>query len=224
MKFLIAEDEIELQQAIVNYLKRDAHVCEVAADYWEASEKLEIYDYDIVILDINLVTGSGLDLLKKLKEQKKNAGVIIISANSSLDDKLKGLDLGADDYLTKPFHLAELNSRIKAVLRRGKFGGSDSITFNEIRLDNLSRTAYVSEKSIALTRKEYDLLLFFITNQNRVLSKSIIAEHLWGDDSDMLDTFDFIYVHVNNLRRKLTAAGAKYIQTAYGTGYRFMED
>jgi DNA-binding response OmpR family regulator len=224
MKFLIAEDEIELQQAIVNYLKRDAHVCEVASDYREASEKLEIYDYDIVILDINLVTGSGLDLLKKLKEQKKNAGVIIISANSSLDDKLKGLDLGADDYLTKPFHLAELNSRIKAVLRRGKFGGSDSITFNEIKLDNLSRTAYVSDKSIALTRKEYDLLLFFITNQGRVLSKNIIAEHLWGDDSDMLDSFDFVYVHVNNLRKKLTKVGAKYLQTAYGTGYKFMED
>jgi len=150
--------------------------------------------------------------------------VIIISANSSLDDKLKGLDLGADDYLTKPFHLAELNSRIKAVLRRGKFGGSDSITFNEIKLDNLSRTAYVSDKSIALTRKEYDLLLFFITNQGRVLSKNIIAEHLWGDDSDMLDSFDFVYVHVNNLRKKLTKVGAKYLQTAYGTGYKFMED
>jgi len=224
MKFLIAEDEIDLQQAIANYLLREAHVCEVASDYLEASEKLEIYDYDIVILDINLVSGSGLDLLKKLKKQKKKAGVIIISANSSLDDKLQGLDLGADDYLTKPFHLAELNSRIKAILRRGKFGGNDSITFNEIRLDTLSRTAYVNEKVIALTRREYDLLLFFITNQNRVLSKSIIAEHLWGDDSDMLDTFDFIYVHVNNLRKKLTVAGAKYIQTAYGTGYKFMND
>jgi len=224
MKFLIVEDEIELQLSIANYLKRDAHVCELASDYLEASQKLEIYEYDIVILDLNLVNGSGLDLLKVLKKKEKKAGVIIISANSSLDDKLEGLDLGADDYLTKPFHLAELNSRIKAILRRGKYGGNDSITFNEIRLDTLSRTAYVNGKSIALTRKEYDLLLFFITNQSRILSKNIIAEHLWGDDSDMLDSFDFVYVHVNNLRKKLTKVGAKYLQTAYGTGYRFMED
>jgi len=224
MKYLIAEDELELQKSIVTYLSREANVCETASDYIEASEKLELYEYDIVILDINLVTGSGLDLLKKIKEQKKKCGVIIISANSSLDDKLKGLDLGADDYITKPFHLAELNSRIKAVLRRGQFGGSDSITFKEIRLDTLARSAYVNDESIALTRKEYDLLLFFITNQGRIISKAIIAEHLWGDDSDLLDNFDFIYVHINNLRKKLTKAGAKYIQTAYGSGYKFMSE
>ncbi len=148
--------------------------------------------------------------------------MIIISANNSLENKLEGLDLGADDYLTKPFHLAELNSRIKAVLRRGKFDGEDVLVFQEIRLDTNSRTAFLNEKPITLTRKEYDLLLFFITNQGRVLSKSIIAEHLWGDDSDMLDSFDFIYVHINNLRKKLTAEGAKYIQTAYGSGYKFI--
>jgi DNA-binding response OmpR family regulator len=224
MKYLIAEDEQELQQSIKNYLSHDANVCETASDYWEASEKLELYEYDIVILDINLVTGSGLDLLKKLKQQKKKCGVIIISANSSLDDKLQGLDLGADDYITKPFHLAELNSRIKAVLRRGQFGGNDSITFQEIQIDTLARSAYVNNKPITLTRKEYDLLLFFITNQGRVLSKAIIAEHLWGDDSDLLDNFDFIYVHINNLRKKLTTEGAKYIQTTYGSGYKFIAD
>ena len=224
MKYLIAEDEIELQQSIAKYLGNDANVCETASDYQEASEKLELYEYDIVILDINLVTGSGLDLLKKLKQQHKKCGVIIISANNSLENKLEGLDLGADDYITKPFHLAELNSRIKAVLRRGQFGGEDSIVFNEIRLDTLARSAYVNEKPITLTRKEYDLLLFFITNQGRVLSKAIIAEHLWGDDSDLLDNFDFIYVHINNLRKKLTFEGAKYIQTAYGSGYKFIAD
>jgi len=224
MKYLIAEDERELQQSIKNYLSRDANVCETASDYWEASDKLELYEYDIVILDINLVTGSGLDLLKKLKKQKKKCGVIIISANSSLDDKLQGLDLGADDYITKPFHLAELNSRIKAVLRRGQFDGNDSITFQEIQIDTLARSAYINNKPITLTRKEYDLLLFFITNQGRVLSKAIIAEHLWGDDSDLLDNFDFIYVHINNLRKKLTTEGAKYIQTTYGSGYKFIAD
>ncbi|MEH6407533.1 MAG: response regulator transcription factor [Leeuwenhoekiella sp.] len=224
MKILIAEDERELQQSIATYLQRDGNVCEVASDYNDAAYKLDIYDYDLVILDVNLVTGSGIDLLKALKKAKSEAGVIIISANNSLDDKLEGLDLGADDYITKPFHLAELNSRIKAVLRRGKFGGDETISFNEIKIDTKSRTAYINDKAMNLTRKEYDLLLFFITNQGRVLSKEIIAEHLWGDSSDLLDSFDFIYVHINNLRKKLTSAGAKYIKTAYGSGYKFIED
>ncbi len=222
MKFLVAEDEYDLQQAIIKYLSQEGNICESASDYIEASEKIDLYEYDIIILDLNLVTGSGLDLLKQLKNNHNRTGVIIISANNSLENKLEGLDLGADDYLTKPFHLAELNSRIKAVLRRGKFDGEDVLVFQEIRLDTNSRTAFLNEKPITLTRKEYDLLLFFITNQGRVLSKSIIAEHLWGDDSDMLDSFDFIYVHINNLRKKLTAEGAKYIQTAYGSGYKFI--
>ncbi len=224
MKFLIAEDETALQQSIVSYLERDANICEVASDYKEASYKVSLYDYDVVILDINLNTGSGLDVLKLLKKEKKNAAVIIISANNSLDDKLEGLDLGADDYITKPFHLAELNSRINAVLRRGKFGGKETITFNEIKIDTRSHTAYVNEKMITLTRKEYDLLLFFVTNQGRVLSKEIIAEHLWGDHSDLVDNFDFIYVHINNLRKKLTEKGSKYIKTVYGTGYKFIAE
>ena len=224
MKYLIAEDETDLQQAIASYLTRDGNICEVASDYYEALDKISIYDYDIIILDINLISGSGLDVLKTLKKDKKKAGVIIISANNSLDDKLLGLDLGADDYITKPFHLAELNARITAVLRRGKFGGDEIMQFHEIKIDTKSRTAYVNDKAIILTRKEYDLLLFFVSNKGRVLSKEIIAEHLWGDDSDLLDNFDFIYVHINNLRKKLTTEGAKYLKTAYGTGYKFVED
>ncbi|WP_422653173.1 response regulator transcription factor [Cellulophaga lytica] len=209
---------------MVTYLQRDGNICEVASDFGEASEKAAIYDYDVIILDINLISGSGLDVLRFLKKEKKRAGVIIISANNSLTDKLEGLDLGADDYITKPFHLAELNSRIKAVLRRGKYGGDEIMEFNEIKIDTKSRTAYIDGKAIALTRKEYDLLVFFISNKGRVLSKEIIAEHLWGDNSDLLDNFDFIYVHINNLRKKLTAEGAKYIKTAYGSGYKFIED
>ncbi|PXX30709.1 response regulator transcription factor [Arenibacter sp. ARW7G5Y1] len=224
MKLLIAEDEISLQQSIISYLETDGNVCESASNYEDAIYKVSLYDYDIVILDINLITGSGLEVLKQLKKEKKKAGVIIISANNSLNDKLEGLDLGADDYLTKPFHLAELNSRIKAVLRRGKFGGDENIVFNEIRVDTGARSAYIQEKPMTLTRKEYDLLLFFITNKNRVLSKEIIAEHLWGDHSDLADNFDFIYVHINNLRKKLTSEGAKYIKTAYGSGYKFTEE
>lgn len=224
MKILIAEDEIELQKSMTIYLEGDGNICETASHYQEALYKVDLYEYDILILDINLISGSGLDVLKELKKQRKDTATIIISANNALNDKLEGLDLGADDYLTKPFHLAELNSRIKAVLRRGKFGGTERIKFNEISIDTRSRTAFIAEKSMSLTRKEYDLLLFFITNKGRVLSKEIIAEHLWGDNSDLVDNYDFIYVHINNLRKKLTDAGAKYIKTAYGSGYKFMED
>jgi len=224
MKYLIAEDEIDLQQSIVTYLQRDGNLCEVASNFDDASEKVALYDYDVIILDINLISGSGLEILKSIKKEKKDVGVIIISANNSLTDKLEGLDLGADDYITKPFHLAELNARINAVLRRGKYGGDELIEFNELKIDTRSRTAYIDGRDIALTKKEYDLLVFFLSNKGRVLSKEIIAEHLWGDNSDLLDNFDFIYVHINNLRKKLTAEGAKYIKTAYGSGYKFIED
>tara|TARA_R110000796_G_scaffold37722_4_gene95406 strand:- start:320528 stop:321199 length:672 start_codon:yes stop_codon:yes gene_type:complete len=223
MKILIAEDELDLQQSIVTYLEKDGHICEVASNFEDANYKVHLHDYDIIILDINLINGSGLDILKILKKEKKKFPVLIISANNSLEDKLEGLDLGADDYLTKPFHLAELNSRIKAILRRGKFGGNATISFNEIKIDTESRTVYINDKIIVLTKKEFDLLLFFITNRGRVLSKEIIAEHLWGDHMDLADNFDFIYVHINNLRKKLTDEGAKYIKTAYGSGYKFME-
>ena len=224
MKILIAEDEKALQQSIVTYLQRDGYICEVASNFDEGLYKIDLYDYDLILLDINLITGSGLDLLKQLKQDKKEAGVIIISANNSLEDKLDGLDLGADDYITKPFHLAELNSRIKAVLRRGKYGGDDMLEYNEIRVNTKSRDVYIHDKNITLTKKEYDLLVFFMTNKNRVLSKEIIAEHLWGDQSDLVDSFDFIYVHINNLRKKMTAEGAKYIKTAYGSGYKFVDE
>ncbi|TLP75712.1 response regulator transcription factor [Maribacter sp. ACAM166] len=223
MKILIVEDEDALLYAIANYLEKDGNVCETASSYEQALYKIDLYEYDLLVLDINLITGSGLDILKLLKKNKKESATIIISANNSLEDKLRGLDLGADDYLTKPFHLAELNSRIKAVLRRGKFGGTERLEFNEISIDTRSRTSYIDEKPMALTRKEYDLLLFFITNKGRVLSKEIIAEHLWGDHSDLANNYDFIYVHINNLRKKMTDAGAKYIKTAYGSGDKFME-
>ncbi len=224
MKFLIAEDEIDLQQAIVTYLQRDGNICEVASDFNEAEEKVSMYDYDVIILDLNLITGSGLDILKNIKKAHKQVGVIIISANNSLTDKLEGLNLGADDYITKPFHLAELNARITAVLRRGKYGGDEIMEFNEIKIDTRARAAFIHDKEMHLTKKEYDLLVFFMSNKGRVISKEIIAEHLWGDDSDLLDSFDFIYVHINNLRKKLTSEGAKYLRTAYGSGYKFTEE
>lgn len=223
MKILIAEDELSLQHSIKTFLEKEGNLCETASDFEEASYRVSLYDYDIILLDLNLVSGNGLDILKTLRKNNRSSGVIIVSANNSLNDKLKGLDLGADDYLTKPFHLAELNSRIKAVLRRGKFGGNDFISFNEIKINTKSKSVSVSGNSMDLTRKEFDLLLFFVTNKGRVLSKEMIAEHLWGDHSDMFDNFDFIYVHINNLRKKLGIA-AKYIKTTYGTGYMFAEN
>ena len=224
MKILIIEDELELLIAINNFLVKENFICELAENYHKADERLSIYEYDIILLDITLPDGNGLLLLETIKKHQKRAGVIIISAKNALDDKLKGLDLGADDYITKPFHLSELNSRIKAVLRRKQYDGSDIITFNEISINTGSKTLSINGKELALTKKEYDLLLFFLINKNRVLTKEAIAEHLWGDNIDMADSFDFIYTHLNNIRKKIKHAGGKdYIKTIYGMGYKLSQ-
>lgn len=221
MKILVIEDEIELLVAISNYLGRENYVSELAESYQKAAHKLSTYEYDIILLDISLPDGNGLDLLKLIRKFQQKSGVIIISAKNSLDDKVHGLDLGADDYMTKPFQLPELNSRIKAVLRRHHFDGASVISFNEISVDTNSRTVTVKEKEIILTPKEYDLLLFFLINRNRVLTRETIAEHLWSDQIEMAGSLDFIYTHLNNLRKKIKiAGGADYIKTIYGTGYK----
>lgn len=224
MKLLIVEDEIELLNATCGYLEKADFVCESAPNFFEAEDKLLSYKYDVVILDINLPDGNGLDLLKFVKEKSPETGVLIVSAKDSLDDRLKGLDLGADDYITKPFHLAELNSRVNSLLRRRKYEGSNNIVYHEIEIDPVAKTAIANEIVLDLTKKEYFLLLYFITNKNRVLTKEAIAEHLWGDNIDMVDNFDFIYTHMRNLRKKLKKSGANdYLQTIYGLGYKFGE-
>ncbi|MCK5676889.1 MAG: response regulator transcription factor [Flavobacteriaceae bacterium] len=224
MKILIVEDELDLLNTTCNYLQKEDFVCESAKTLFEAEDKFISYNYDIVILDINLPDGNGLDLLKKIKELSPQTGVLIISAKDSLDDKLKGLDLGADDYITKPFHLAELNSRVNSLIRRRKFDGNKNIIFNEIEINPDAKSVLVNQKSVELTKKEYYLLLYFITNKNRVLTKEAIAEHLWGDNIDLVDNFDFIYTHMRNLRKKLKKKGATdYLQTIYGLGYKFSD-
>jgi DNA-binding response OmpR family regulator len=224
MKILIIEDELELLIAINNFLVKENFICELAENFRKADERLSIYEYDIILLDITLPDGNGLLLLETIKKHQNRAGVIIISAKNALDDKLNGLDLGADDYITKPFHLSELNSRIKAVLRRKQYDGSDIITFNDISINTGSKTLSINGNELALTKKEYDLLLFFLINKNRVLTKEAIAEHLWGDNIDMADSFDFIYTHLNNIRKKIKHAGGKdYIKTIYGMGYKFSQ-
>ena len=223
MKLLLIEDEVDLRDSLVQYLKTEGYALETASNYIEGEDKVSTYDYDCLIVDIGLPGGSGLDLIKLLKQKDSDAGVIIISAKNSLDDKLVGLDIGADDYLTKPFHLSELNARIKSIIRRRNFKGVNVFEFNEIKIQFDSRAVWVHDTEIILTRKEYDLLLYFITNKTKVLDKEAIAEHLWGDNMSIAaDSFDFIYTHIKNLRKKLVDANSKdYIQTVYGIGYKF---
>ena len=226
MNLLIIEDEIDLLESITEFLVSESFGVETVSTYRMAEEKVELYDYDCVVVDIGLPDGSGLDIIRKLKERNKDAGVIIISAKDSLDDKLIGLDIGADDYLTKPFHLPELNARIKSIIRRRNLQGQNEKVFNEITILFDSRQVLVRGDEIVLTRKEYDLLLYFLMNKDKVLNKEVIAEHLWGDDMSLSsDSFDFIYTHIKNLRKKLIDKGCKdYIRTVYDIGYKFSEE
>ncbi len=223
MKLLLVEDEQFLLEEMDTYLTEQGYRCEKATTYAEGQEKLHLYHYDAIVLDITLPGGNGLSLLELLKKQHKNVGVLILSAKDSLYDKITGLKMGADDYITKPFHLEELNARIFSLLRRRTFDGE-----NEIKLDNLvvnmaTKAVSYKDESIALTKKEYELLLYFIVNKNRVVSKQAIAEHLWGDHYDMAENYDTVYVYTMNLRKKITAhTGIDYIKTVYGMGYKWI--
>lgn len=222
MKILIIEDERELASSIEEYLSEEKYLCELAPTFSEALDKIENYHYDCILLDITLPDGNGLKILEKLTKSNKEEGVIIISAKNSLDDKIKGLQLGADDYLTKPFHLSELTARIYSLIRRKQFNNSKIIKHQELEIDFLAKTVSVNGEAIILTKKEFNLLIYFIGNKNRVLSKSTLAEHLSGDFADMLDNHDFVYAHVKNLKKKLSDAGCEqYIKTVYGTGYKW---
>lgn len=222
MKILIIEDEESLAHPLREYLASEGHVCEWVSTYQAAEEKIGVYDYDCVLVDIMLPGGSGLDLVDLLKKTQSQAGIIIISAKNALDDKILGLELGADDYLTKPFHLSELNARIKSIQRRRQFAGNREIKFGDIRMVPDSKEVWVNDSEIVLTRKEYDLLMYLVANSNRVLSKGAISEHLYGDEIDQANSFDFLYSHMKNLRKKLSEHGCPdYIQTVYGVGYKF---
>jgi DNA-binding response OmpR family regulator len=225
LKILIIEDEQSLRGSIEEYFKGTGNLCETAADYATALEKINLYRYDCILLDITLPDGNGINLLKNLKQNNHSDGILIISAKDSLDDRLLGLDLGADDYLVKPFHLSELRSRITAIVRRKTFNGSGSnlLIINEITIDLTGKEVKIGNEDIKLTPKEYALLLYFIANKGKVVSKNAIAEHLWGDGVDITDDFNFIYAHIKNIRKKLMeASGKDYIRAAYGMGYKFI--
>lgn len=222
MKLLIVEDEKELSKSIVSYLKQENYLCEIAPDYKTALDKTESFDYDCILLDITLPDGNGLNVLKNLKDNNNTDGIIIISAKNSIDDRIAGLNLGADDYLSKPFHLSELSARIAAVIRRRRFDGNKVLVLNELTIDTLAKTITVNGEVVDLTRKEFDLLLYLVSNKNRVISKNAIAEHLSGDEADVFDNFDFIYAHMKNLKKKMVQAGCQdYIKSVYGMGYKF---
>ena len=222
MKLLIIEDEQDLSESIRKYLGSEKYVCETAYDYHSAMGKIQMNEYSCIILDITLPYGSGLDILKELKRLDKADGVLIISAKNSLDDKVTGLNTGADDYLAKPFHLPELAARVAAIIRRKSFGGNNLIIVDKLVLDLHNKVLSFDQQKIILTRKEYELLLYLLSNKNRVVTKEAIVEHLWGDDIDMADSYDFIYSHVKNLRKKLVQAGSPdYIKAVYGMGYKF---
>jgi DNA-binding response OmpR family regulator len=224
VKILIIEDENALLESISSYLLNDSNICEKASTYNEAEDKLSVFNYDVIILDLTLPGGNGLDLIPLVKKLNPRAGLLILSAKNSLDDKITGLDSGADDYLTKPFHLAELNSRIKSLARRRIFEGTNTITFNEIIADIDSGEVYINGKAIELTRREYEILLYFLSNRNKVISMESLAEHVLGDYSIHADNFDFLYGHIKNLRRKIqNNNGNNYLHNIYGLGYKFSE-
>lgn len=222
MKLLLVEDNLQLLEDMREFLTESDFRVETSASLKEAKEKVSLYQYDLLIVDIGLPDGSGLELIKEVKQKKYECGILILTAKDAVEDKVAGLNLGADDYMTKPFHKAELNARIKSILRRNKFNGSDILELYDFKINVPASEVFVNNEKIILTKKEYDLLLYFIHNPNRVITKESIAEYLWGDHADQADNFDFIYNHIKNLRKKITASGGKnYIHAMYGMGYKF---
>lgn len=222
MKLLFVEDEPVLVEEMENYFKSQGFICEQAINFSQAEDKICNHSYDIVVLDITLPDGSGMNLISDIREKNLETGIVILSARNSLSDKLDGLNLGADDYLTKPFYLEELSARINALYRRKTFKGAENIRFDDFKMELASKHLFYRNEQINLTKKEFEMLMYFVVNKNRVLSKASIAEHLWGDHFDQSDNFDTVYVHMKNLRKKLSnKSGKDYIKTVYGMGYKF---
>jgi DNA-binding response OmpR family regulator len=217
MKILIIEDEKDLREVIRQSLEMENFRVECA-------DKIISFDYNCILLDVMLPGGNGLDLLQELKNLDKSDNVIIISAKDSLDDKLKGLNLGADDYLTKPFHIAELTARVKSVLRRKSFQGKNIVEVANLKLDIDARTLAIDDLPLLLNRKEFDILTYMVVNRNRLVNKTSLAEHVWGDHMDDADDYEFIYSQIKNLRKKLKDhSAAVEIQAVYGIGYKLVE-
>lgn len=223
MKLLVVEDEIDLLEVIRQSLEKENYLVETAGSYVLALEKIVSYEYDCILLDIMLPDGTGLDLLAELKQMNKSDNVIIISAKDSLEDKIKGLEMGADDYLVKPFHIAELNARIKSVLRRKSLNGKNTIEHANVKIDLDERQVWIGGEELVLNRKEFDILSYLAVNKNRLVNKTALAEQVWGDYMDGADDYEFIYSQIKNLRKKLKEklAGIE-VQAVYGIGYKLV--
>ena len=225
MKILIVEDDASLREIIQRSLEKERYVVESAADFLSALDKIEVYDYDCILLDIMLPGGSGLEVLQRIKELRKKENIIIISAKDSLEDKVAGLELGADDYLAKPFHLAELTARIRSVLRRKHRDGEAVIELGNVRLFPDIFQVWIDNVQIELSRKEFDIMHYFMNRPRRMVNKQLLAESVWGDHIDQVDNFDFIYAQIKNLRKKLKEAGASVeLKAVYGLGYKLTDE
>jgi len=222
MQILIVEDELPLMESMVSYLEMEGFRCEQATSYHAGLCSLDKHDYICMLIDLNLPDGDGLDLVKMARQNQNSSGIIIISARNALEERVKGLEVGADDYLVKPFHLSELVARVHSVARRTRSMGEEILTFGMIRVMPEERTCFVEDRQIDLTRKEHDLLLYLMSNRNRVITKESIADYLWGEYGGGYGSYDFVYTHLKNLRRKLMDADCPdYIKNMYGVGYKF---
>ena len=223
MKLLVIEDELSLQEIMAVTLRKEGYVVETASSYSAAVDKIGVYSYDCVLLDITLPDGNGLDILENMKKSGNSANVIITSARDSIDDKIRGLELGADDYLAKPFHLAELAARIRSVTRRSRNAGELAYTAGNVALYETSRKLTVAGSEVALLKKEFDILKYFLMRPGHMVDKAVLAEAVWGDHADQSDDFQYVYAQMKNLRRKLTEAGADIeIKSVYGFGYKLI--
>ena len=223
MKILIIEDEPSLREVMQRFLEKERYVVEAVGNLDGARQKIELYRYDCILLDIMLPDGDGLTLLQELRDEHKQESVIIISAKDSIDDKVVGLELGADDYLAKPFHLAELNARIKSLIRRNQHHGENFVAQGNVKLLPDKYEVYVEDKLVELNRKEYDILSYFMARPNLLVDKTVLAESVWGDHIDQVDNYDFIYAQIKNLRKKLKDAGSSVeIKAVYGFGYKMI--
>lgn len=222
---LLVEDEISLLQVMQQYLENEKYQVTAADTFKGARKEIAKNHFDVALIDINLPDGNGNSLINDLKTQDDKTGIIIVSSDNLTDDKIRSLDLGADDYLTKPFDLQELNARIRSVIRRKQPEVGHKIEADGITLFPNNYKAVANDKEIGLTKKEFELLLYLISNKNRLVTKEMLVLHLWNINIDSYDNVDFIYTHVKNLRKKLIAAGAKdHIKNMHGIGYSYVTE
>lgn len=224
MRLLVIEDEKNLREDIIDYLSENGYKCDFASSIRSGISKLSETKYACVLVDMGLPDGTGMEVVNHIKANKPETGVIIVTAKNSLEDKLEGLNMGADDYLTKPFHLSELNARIHSVIRRRNFGGKNTLSFENLEIDPTEKKVVANGQALQLTKKEYEILVHLASNPTHLITKEALADAIWGDKAEMASSFDFVYSQIKNLKKKLNEAGLPdYIKVVYGMGYKFKD-